>query len=72
MSRKPGKKKNLKRTATSTHYVPKRQWSLKPLRKWITDMSEKVIDVYALPLTRLTEEKIKVLKSKLRASAQSV
>ena len=71
MSRKPLKHKSPKKSiSTAAHAVPKKQWNLKPLRKWVTDVSEKVLDGYALPLTRLTEEKIKNLKTRLR-SAQS-
>lgn len=73
MSRKPIKKKHAKKISTPpTHEVPKKQWTLKPLRKWVTDVSEKVLDVYALPLTRMTEAKIMSLRNKLRSSAQSV
>lgn len=72
MSRKPFKKKHAKKVEAPTHNVPKKQWNLKPLKKWVTDVSEKVLDVYALPLTRLTEAKIMSLKSRLRSSAQSI
>lgn len=73
MSRKPIKKKNAKKLSSApAHDISKKQWNLKPFKKWMTDVSEKVLDVYALPLTRLTEAKIMSLKSKLRSSAQSV
>ncbi|MCC2677898.1 MAG: hypothetical protein K0R29_474 [Pseudobdellovibrio sp.] len=75
MSRKPIKKKHAKKmaaAAASAHDAVKKQWNFKPFRKWVTDVSEKVLDVYALPLTRLTEQKIMSLKSKLRSSAQSI
>ena len=73
MSRKPIKKKRAKKTSTSPlNDAPKNQWNLKPFRKWVTNVSEKVLDVYALPLTRLTEAKIMSLKNKLRSSAHSI
>lgn len=73
MPRKPIKKKHAKKIAAPPqHELPKKQWTLKPLRKWVTDVSQKVLDVYALPLTRMTEAKIMSLRNKLRSSAQSI
>jgi len=75
MSRKPLKRKHAKKVAAAAATAQqdvKKQWNFKPLKKWVTDVSEKVLDVYALPLARLTEQKIMSLKSKLRSTAQSI
>jgi hypothetical protein len=69
MSRKPVKKKSTKKTLSSIiQEGQKAQWNLRPLKRWVSGMSEKVLDVYALPLTRLTEAKIKDLKLRLKSA----
>jgi hypothetical protein len=68
MSRKPKNKSSKKTLSSIIQDGQRAQWNLRPLKRWVTGMSEKVLDVYALPLTRLTEAKIKNLKLKLKSA----
>lgn len=76
MSRKPANKKSVTKALnsemkTSQKKSKARQWNLPPFKKWMNDISEKVVVNYALPLTRITESKLRELKIKLEHVSQA-
>jgi hypothetical protein len=67
MSRKQVKKKSTRSitSPSSPATSNKKKWDLRPIKKWVYKLSDKMLLVYALPLTRFTEAKVRNLKNRL-------